>query len=305
MKNYKIEEWISKNILKILIFMVVLAAIGGVIVISFYWAFFNGSIEADNGKWGTFGDYFGGTLNPILSFLALIAVLLTIVLQNKELKITRKEMAESGLALQFESFEKNFFEMLRLHVFIVDDLTLEVEIVEVTSGPTFEPGHSTTKPSQIKGRACFKYLRDELQVFYDAEILGKKITPIEHSQYIKLSYTQFAEKYEHKIGHYFRFLYRVFKHINESKLDEKQKKHYSGITRALLSSNELALLFYDCFYVHGGKFAELVIKFHVFENMEFDKLLDRKNHMPLFNKNAYGEDGLPPDANLQVPVYFN
>lgn len=299
MKAYKIEEWISRNILIILLSMIGLATIVGVIVLIFYRTYFAGSIEADNAKWGTFGDYFGGTLNPILSFLALIAVLLTITLQ-------RKEMSDSSQASQVESFEKNLFEMLRLHMFIVDDLSMEIPVAEETIPDIpFEGGATTNKLINQKGRVCFKHLRDELQRIYNEETNGKTIKPDEYLQYIKQAYGKFAEEYEHKIGHYFRFLYRVFKHINESNLDKKKKKHYSGITRALLSSNELALLFYDCFYAKGGKFAKLVIKFKLFENMEFEKLLDRKNHMKLFYKDAYGEDGLPQDVNPDVSVYFN
>lgn len=42
-------------------------------------------------QWGAFGDFMGGTLNPIFAFLSFICLLMTIVLQNTELKETRKE----------------------------------------------------------------------------------------------------------------------------------------------------------------------------------------------------------------------
>ncbi|MDP2633377.1 MULTISPECIES: hypothetical protein [unclassified Pseudoalteromonas] len=42
-------------------------------------------------QWGAFGDFIGGTLNPIFAFLSFICLLMTIVLQNTELKETRKE----------------------------------------------------------------------------------------------------------------------------------------------------------------------------------------------------------------------
>lgn len=35
--------------------------------------------------WGTFGDFVGGTLNPIFSFLAFVGVVLTVVLQARQL----------------------------------------------------------------------------------------------------------------------------------------------------------------------------------------------------------------------------
>lgn len=49
-----------------------------------YFSIFNNGFSHKNEEWGTFGDFFGGTVNPLLSFLSLIALLLTIVLQSKE-----------------------------------------------------------------------------------------------------------------------------------------------------------------------------------------------------------------------------
>jgi hypothetical protein len=45
--------------------------------------------------WGTYGDYIGGTVNPILSFLSLIALFVTILLQSRELKLSRMELEET------------------------------------------------------------------------------------------------------------------------------------------------------------------------------------------------------------------
>jgi uncharacterized membrane protein len=286
-------------VLKVMITIVVFASICVIAVSLLYWFHFGSSIEADNALWGTFGDFFGGTLNPILSFLALITVLLTISLQKYELQLTNKEIEETNESSKIDSFERSFFEMLRLHIFIVNDLTL----ITQKNNHGFKVDDNQDELT-IKGRSCFKYLRDELDSIYKLEIEDKTIKNNEYHEYCKKVYTSFAKKYEHKIGHYFRFLYRIFKHIDESSLDNSKKKHYSGITRALLSSNELALLFYDCFYKKGQKFARYIIDYKVFENMEYEKLLDRINHMMLFDKDAYGEDVIPDDTNFDVSTFF-
>lgn len=41
--------------------------------------------------WGVFGDYVGGLLNPLFSFLAFIGVILTVVLQARQLDIVRDQ----------------------------------------------------------------------------------------------------------------------------------------------------------------------------------------------------------------------
>ncbi|GEP10257.1 hypothetical protein MGN01_21020 [Methylobacterium gnaphalii] len=42
---------------------------------------------------GQVGDFFGGVLNPLLTFLTFIGVLATIFLQREELKETREEVS--------------------------------------------------------------------------------------------------------------------------------------------------------------------------------------------------------------------
>lgn len=41
--------------------------------------------------WGVFGDYVGGLLNPLFSFLAFIGVIITVVLQAKQLEVVREQ----------------------------------------------------------------------------------------------------------------------------------------------------------------------------------------------------------------------
>lgn len=83
---------------------------------------------------GPIGDFFGGMLNPILSFCTFMALLMTIVLQQKELSLTRKELSETQKAtrdsaraleeqsksIKLQNFENTFFKMLDLHNKIVD-----------------------------------------------------------------------------------------------------------------------------------------------------------------------------------------
>lgn len=49
-------------------------------------------LSKDQEVWAQFGDYFGGVLNPVFAFLAFIALLITINLQNKALSQSKKEL---------------------------------------------------------------------------------------------------------------------------------------------------------------------------------------------------------------------
>ncbi len=70
------------------IFAVAVAAL--IVELYVYVRFFPGEIEADHSRWGEFGDFLGGTLNPLFALLGLLALLLTIVLQSKELRLSTK-----------------------------------------------------------------------------------------------------------------------------------------------------------------------------------------------------------------------
>lgn len=69
-------------------------------VIGMYFIAFNHNLSSDQSIWGAFGDYLGGTLNPILSFAAFGALLYTIKLQCDELNETRNEIRLSRIAHQ-------------------------------------------------------------------------------------------------------------------------------------------------------------------------------------------------------------
>lgn len=90
----------SNQLINLLIKIFILAIFVMAAVFILYFSNFNGKFALQPEYWGTFGDFVGGTLNPILSFFALMALLITIILQNRELEATREEIAQSRLAAQ-------------------------------------------------------------------------------------------------------------------------------------------------------------------------------------------------------------
>ena len=76
-------------------YLILIAITFFLFVLGLYFTHFNKELSSSNSVWGTFGDYMGGTLNPILSFLSLIAILYTITLQSHEIQLSRKEIERS------------------------------------------------------------------------------------------------------------------------------------------------------------------------------------------------------------------
>lgn len=80
------------------------------VLMAFIANFHDREISNLSAHWGEFGDYFGGTLNPIFSLFSFIALLITIRIQTiqlqssaqelqlsrEELKLTREELTRSA-----------------------------------------------------------------------------------------------------------------------------------------------------------------------------------------------------------------
>lgn len=60
------------------------------VILGFYFGNFHGGLSLDNGVWGTFGDYVGGILNPLIAAFAFYLIAETYKLQKTELKATRE-----------------------------------------------------------------------------------------------------------------------------------------------------------------------------------------------------------------------
>lgn len=73
------------------------------IITGVFWAYYNEFSEYAWGgpaEWGMFGDYVGGLANPLLSFLTIFLLIVSLYIQSQELAATREELSQSKEALQ-------------------------------------------------------------------------------------------------------------------------------------------------------------------------------------------------------------
>ncbi|TGK18386.1 hypothetical protein [Leptospira stimsonii] len=109
--------------------------ITAVIVFTYWFAYeLNKPISNLLEDWAHFGDFLGGTIGSILTFLTLLTVVLTLYYQREELSNTRQELRESMriAALQEEAlrsqanaqnksvFESAFMQMTEIHFRLID-----------------------------------------------------------------------------------------------------------------------------------------------------------------------------------------
>lgn len=235
----------------------------------------------DDPNRGTFGDMFGG-VNALFSGLAFVGVIVAIFMQKKELELQRKELGYTreelqgqkeqlkaqNETLQHQSFESTFFQLLRLQSEIIQSIDLIGTQNRVTSG-----------------RDCFQVFHKRLSEFWQKE--GKVSgDPIQDIETVNSIYLKFYQKHQSEVGHYFRSLYNIVKFVDSS--DAVDKRLYTNLIRAQLSSYELALLFYNTLSDMGRqKFKPLIETYSLLKTLDDALLFAPDAHKKLFEKSAF------------------
>ena len=81
--------------------LVVIAIVVIFLVFGTYFLFFlKHSISPNPAAWGQFGDFIGGTANPILSFITIVMLALTLGVQNRQLSVSSRELELSRKELE-------------------------------------------------------------------------------------------------------------------------------------------------------------------------------------------------------------
>lgn len=264
--------------------------------------------------------HWGGVLSGLFASAAFVAALYTIRIQKKaaeqqqanaqdqivnakkQLELAREELQLKDKQASIERFESTFFNLLKFHQDIVNNLKITYGEFEVIEG-------STTLEEKISdGRESFEKVYNEVVIVSeDEEFLRKfpdifQFAPFKIDDYYDQSYLDinrrdseitvfkgvksvlnmfglegFARcKQISGFDHYFRSLYRLIKFIDEA--DEKiippeEKYKYTALVRATLSQYELVLIYYNCLSNVGNvKFKPLVEDYSLLKNLREELL---------------------------------
>jgi uncharacterized membrane protein len=97
----KADDHREDGLAKTAFWILLVAAIVLGMVFSAYFINFSGhGFSSTKEDWGQFGDFVGGTANPVLAFLTLIALIITIAVQSRQLRISSKELELSRKELE-------------------------------------------------------------------------------------------------------------------------------------------------------------------------------------------------------------
>lgn len=82
--------------------------------------FSSAKVSHDSGDWGTLGDYFGGLMNPVISFATLLVAYAVWKQQREELRQTKEALEEQAATADLQRKEQRFFDCLTVYQRLVD-----------------------------------------------------------------------------------------------------------------------------------------------------------------------------------------
>lgn len=243
-----------------------------VVAIGFYIHHFGSqSISKDPEKWGQFGDYLGGVINPAVGLATVLLVVLSISIQRREIRASVDEMKTANLAAGRMSFEQSLFAWLTNY----RDLVHSVSVDEVTGRRALrslyfrhlEPAHVVGDVMGI-GDLSFADLtamglseQDPSDPDFEPDL--RKLI-----QGARCGYSNLYREHQSELDALPRTIFRLLRWIDESKLSPEERWHYIALVRAQLSWTELVLFFYNCYTSQGRGFATLANKYALFDNLD-------------------------------------
>lgn len=221
-------------------------------------AFRSMSAMENPAAWGTFGDFVGGLMNPLVSVLTLFVAISVWRLQKAELELTRNEMAQTKEAMEDQAKtaeqqrrEQRFFDLLNLYKETVNS-------IEVSDTTSF--GSDTTIET-IKGKRALTIIISNAGLKRFAEDIRHAPSLSEEPDIGRAN--RFFALF---LGHYFRVVFTLLREAEQVLGD--QHFRYVKLFRAQLSRNELTSLTFNLMHnVEGTKMIPLVCRYGLLKHL--------------------------------------
>jgi len=131
--------------------------------------------------WGTFGDYVGGTINPVLSFLSLIFLIRSVTLQIDANHDLRKELKENEKNEQVKAVTTLFFSMINSQREMFSSFKISTDGVEKYTYATAAVIHLEDKVEELREA---NEADDKVSMYLEKEDANEQIFGILRSFYI-------------------------------------------------------------------------------------------------------------------------
>lgn len=190
--------------------------------IIYYFNFSALGLSKDTAVWGQFGDYFNGLTGPFLSFLGLIAILLTLHETRKEADEAKTIADQQMKTLELQRFETTFFNMMSL----LHETIKSFEIDKPQTDYEFNPAILVSETHK-----------------YVLRISGRDVLSENISTYLKVSeHEKILEPFNDTINTYIKNILIISKFIHDGISKESDKAIYYSILKSQMTMVDKALI---------------------------------------------------------------
>lgn len=255
-------------------------------------------MEADGKKADIYNSF--SALNTLFAGLAFAGVLMSLSMQRKagkkhELEVERQirdqkkknelqqqehensieatnaEIKRQADASQKQSFEQNFFQMLKMSNSLRDSVAIHPR-----------------GGSKLEGLDAIKFIYEGC--FLSGSMTGTFDPDTKESRTAMIdgAFKNYQKWHHDAAGQYIRSVYQVLKYIDLSGIEND--RFYSSLFRAQLSYFELALLFFNCLSEIGREhFKPLAEQYSLFKHLTLDEAI-RAENVYLYKISVYGDN---------------
>ncbi|MBN2414020.1 hypothetical protein JXQ31_20260, partial [candidate division KSB1 bacterium] len=269
------EKTKRKTILIFICIVIIFSVVALSITLVLYATKFNAGLADDQVIWSYFGDYLGGVLGPVFTFLTIIILVVTLYYQREELELTRQELHNSteqqkrsatALETQMESlklqnqviyeqtFDTTFFNLLNNLSDYYENLTLEIGL---------DRGNLRDYPSNVALDRLIDMIENKIMIRTqkNVQIVIKDIIT-----------ESLNDESIYKLLEIDGYINEILKFIDKEKITNKEK--YIRILYLHIKFNKLKLFYYMSYMKNNKKIIE---KYALFKDLNYK-----------FLKNAYG-----------------
>jgi hypothetical protein len=218
-----------------------------------YFSHFNNGYSELNGDWGTFGDFLGGSLSPLIG---IISIILTYnIIKNQSIESRQSEF-------------NNIFQIL------FDSITEKEAIIERKGRPN------------LSGKKALLRINKDIESVYKSV---KKNNPSGNtSELFEKSFWSVYDDIKGSSSPYMKLMHNCLKTIDQHCIEERQET-YSSLLRAQLHPDELIFIFYNAIACDKFKnFKSRIEKYSMLKDIAGEELPQELRE--LYNPCAFEED---------------
>lgn len=268
--------------------------------------------SSDQSQWGEFGDFLGGVINPVVGIVTVFLLLITVILQRKELRNSIEEMRKSNAAFGIQNFEQTFFTWLEMY-------QRQVREIKVADAVTVHSGIHAMQwlyECHLNREHLRGALKKEFVNSYIFDILvddgyKKDMLPYEAkprcAEEILKRWDVLNRESSYQLETQFRTLSRLIYWVDtneEQVINQEKKWFYISLIRSQLSRYELMFYLLLMAGNNGRKYRKTANKYALFDNLEFgdNDLLEILKDLDIYEGRAFSSESARVELGLSRKI---